>query len=236
VYQGATIYLAGMSYYKKVSDFDQVNRNLHKIDVLSSWAAGLSKLGPARDGSGNLTNGTVNPVLPNVDMFFYELAFVGNGTLRPDSGETQELQGQNYNLIAIADGSAEEHQAINDFYKQTNAVSTVRLLQLAQSRGYGTVALNVNNYVAQGNTTYQGQQLKTFDTNLWQEIVAAFQNADSNYVTAYVTPGPMTNSAYKGMGALVLGWSKWQALITPDGLNGGFGENLHPQHGPGQRG
>jgi RHS repeat-associated protein len=226
VYQGATIYLAGMSYYKKVSDFDQVNRNLHKIDVLSSWAAGLSKLGPARDGSGNLTNGTVNPVLPNVDMFFYELAFVGNGTLRPDSGETQELQGQNYNLIAIADGSAEEHQAINDFYKQTNAVSTVRLLQLAQSRGYGTVALNVNNYVAQGNTTYQGQQLKTFDTNLWQEIVAAFQNADSNYVTAYVTPGPMTNSAYKGMGALVLGWSKWQALITPDGLNGGFGENL----------
>ena len=38
----------------------------------------------------------------------------------------------------------------------------------------------------------------------------------------------MTNSAYKGMGALILGWSKWQALITPSSMNGAFGSYLPP--------
>ena len=42
-----------------------------------------------------------------------------------------------------------------------------------------------------------------------QQVVSCFQNiVDGNYVTAYITPGPMTNSAYKGMAALVLGWEQ----------------------------
>ena len=75
------------------------------------------------------------PVLPNVDMFYYETAMVGNGTVQPDSGQTAEMAQQNYNLIAIVNNSAEEHQIINNYYQQTNAVSTVRLLQLSQSQG-----------------------------------------------------------------------------------------------------
>ena len=227
VYEGATMYLAGMSYYEKVSEFDQLNQNLHKINTLSTWAAGLSKISPARDSSGNLTNGTVDPVLPNVDMFFYEMASVGNGTVRPDSGQTFQMAEHNYNLIAIADISAEEHQAINRFYQQTNAVSTVRLLQMAQSSGAGIVPLNINNYVAQGQTSLSGNAVAKLGH---QHVVAgdnAFQNAaDGSYVTAYITPGPMTNSSYKGMGALILGWSKWQALITPGSMNGAFGSYL----------
>jgi RHS repeat-associated protein len=224
VYEGATMYLAGMSYYEKVGEFDQVNQNLNKITDLSFFAAGLSKIGPARDGSGNLTNNTVYPVLPNVDMFFWEVASVGNGTARPDSGQNDELADQNYNLIAITDGSAEEHQAINTYYQQTNAVSTVRLLQLAQGSGAGIVSLNINNYAAQGTTSYQGKSLQSWDSNLWSQVATAFQGSDGSYVTAYITPGPMTNSAYKGMGALILGWSKWQALISPQSLNGAFGQ------------
>jgi RHS repeat-associated protein len=223
VYEGATMYLAGMSYYKKVGEFDQFNQNLHKVNTLSTWAVGLSKISPARDSSGSLTNGT-DPVLPNVDMFFYEMATTGNGTVRPDSGQTFQMAVDNYNLVAIADISAEEHQTINRFYQQTNAVSTVRLLQLAQGSGAAIVPLNVNNYVAKGQTSYQGKALQNWDTNLWSQVATAFQNAsDGSYVTAYITPGPMTNSAYKGMAALVLGWSKWQALITPGGMNGAFG-------------
>lgn len=228
VYQGTLMTLCGMQYYQRISDFDALNRNLHKINSLSSWAMGLSKISPNRDSSGDLANGSVDPVLPNVDMFFYEVAAVGNGTLRPDSGQTYELAHQNYSLINIADLSAEEHQAINDFYQQTNAVSTVRLLQLAQSRGYGIVQLNVNNYLAQGQAPYQGHALQSYDPGLWQQVVAAFQGSDQAYVTAYLTPGPMTNSAYKGMAGLVLGWQAWLALITPGGLNGAFGENVPP--------
>jgi RHS repeat-associated protein len=228
VYQGATMYLAGMTYYEKVGEFDRLNQNLHKINTLSSWAIGLSKISPARDSSGSLSNGT-DPVLPNVDMFFYEMASVGNGTVRPDSGQTFQMAENNYNLIAIADISAEEHQAINRFYQQTNAVSTVRLLQLAQSSGAGIVPLNINNYVTKGQTSYQGTSLQNWDTNLWSQVTAAFQNAsDGSYVTAYITPGPVTNSAYKGMAALVLGWSKWQAIITPGSMNGAFGSFLPP--------
>jgi hypothetical protein len=68
VYEGATMYLAGMSYYEKVSEFDQLNQQLHKFDQLSRFAAGLSKIIPARDSFGNLTNGT-DPILPCGHVF-----------------------------------------------------------------------------------------------------------------------------------------------------------------------
>ena len=225
VYEGATMYLAGMSYYEKVSEFDQVNQNLNKMDVLSTFAAGLSKISPARDGSGNLTNNTVYPVLPNVDMFFNEVAFTGNETVKPNSGQAYQMAQQNYNLLSVVDRSAEEHQVINTYYQQTNAVSTVRLLQLAQSSGAGIVALNINNINAQATTVYQGQQLASWDSQVWSAVVAGFSEASTyGYTTAYITPGPMTNSAYKGMAALVLGWDQWSALISPQSLNGAFGQ------------
>src|SRR5208283_1117413 len=118
------------------------------------FGAGLSKIIPARDSYGSLTNGT-DPVLPCVDMFFEEAALAGNGTLHPDSGQSYETAQQNWSLLEIADLSAEEHQVINHFYQQTNAVSTVRLLQLAQSSGAGIVPLTLYNYAAQGQTSYQ---------------------------------------------------------------------------------
>jgi RHS repeat-associated protein len=223
VYEGETMYLAGLSYYKKVGEFDQLNQNLHKVNTLSSWAVGLSKISPARDSHGSLTNG-VDPVLPNLDMFFYQTAEVGNGTVQPDSGQVLELARQNYNLISIVNSSAQEHQTLNHYYQQTNAVSTVRLLQLSQGSGTGIVPLNFSNYVAQGQTVYQGQQLQNWDSGLWSSVVTALNG--SPYTIAYVTPGPMINSAYMGMAALILGWSQWQALITPSSLNGAFGEYL----------
>jgi RHS repeat-associated protein len=223
IYEGEVMYLAGMSYYKKVSDFNQVNENLNKVNLLSCWAAGLSKISAARDSFGNFTNGIV-PVLPNVDMFFYDAAYVGNGTVQPDSGVPFQLAQQNFNLLSIINNSAEEHQIINQFYQQTNAVSTVRLLQLSQSSGSGIVPLNFNNYAAQGATVYQGLALQNWDVGLWSQVAGALQN--SPYTIAYITPGPMTNSAYAGMGALILGWSQWQALISPESLNGAWGGYL----------
>jgi RHS repeat-associated protein len=227
VYEGALMYLAGMSYYEKVSEFDQLNQQWQKFDQLSVFAAGLSKIIPARDSSGNLSNGT-DPILPCVDMFFYETMVAGNGTLHPDSGQNYTMSEWNYNLFGIVDGSAEEHQVINRFYQQTNAVSTVRLLQLAQSSGAGIVPLNVYNYVAQGTTNYQGKQLQSWDSSMWQQVSSDLQSASTyGYVTVFMTPGPITNSAYKGMGALILNPYDYEALISPNSMNGGFaGQNL----------
>lgn len=226
LYQGALMTVCGMLYYQKTSDFDALNQRWHKVNTLSSFAMGLSKIGPRLDAYGKLASGSVDPVLPNVDMMFYQVAAVGNGTLRPDSGQTFEMAGQNYNVLSIADGSAQEHQALNGYYQQSNAVSTVRLLQLSQSRGYGIVALNYTNYLAQGQVLYQGKPLKDHDAGLWAAVVDAFQAWDGKYAIAYLTAGPMTNSAYKGMGALILGWSRWSALISPGGLNGAFAEQF----------
>jgi RHS repeat-associated protein len=227
VYDGEMIYLAGMSYYEKCSEFDQVNQNLNKAVVLSQFDAGLSKISPALDNFGNLTNNQVYPNLPNVDMFFYDNAVVGNGTVQPNIAQDQEMAQQNYSLLSIIDRSAEEHQVLNSFYKQTNAVSTVRLLQLAQSTGAGIVPLNVNNIVAEAYTDYQGAPLYEWDSDMFQEVYDDVTAASGyGYTMAYITPGPMTNSAYVGMGALVLGWNQSEALISPQSLNGGFGQRF----------
>jgi RHS repeat-associated protein len=225
VYEGATMYLAGMSYYERQGEFDQLNQNLNKIDTFSSFAVGLSIISPARDSYGNLTNNEIYPVLPTVDMFYYNMAFVGNGTVQPNSGQTPQMSAQNYSLLAVTDRSAEEHQIINTYYQQTNAVSTVRLLQQAQSSGAGIVTVNLYNINQVGTNVYQGQELAFWDVNLWSEVVNAFSASSTyGYDIAYVTPGPMTNSAYSGMAALVLGWGNWEALISPQSLNGGFGQ------------
>ena len=227
VYEGALMYLAGMSYYEKVSEFDRLNQQWQKFDQLSVFAAGLSKIIPARDSNGNLSNGT-DPILPCVDMFFYETMLAGNGTLHPDSGQNYAMSEWNYNLFEIADDSAEEHQVINRFYQQTNAVSTIRLLQLAQSSGAGIVPLNGYNYASQGTASYQGKQLQSWDSSMWQQVVSDLQISSTyGYATAFITPGPMTNSAYKGMGALILNPYDYAALISPESMNGGFaGQDL----------
>jgi len=228
VYEGATMYLAGMSYYEKLDEFGQMNQNLQKFSQFSEFAAGLSKIIPGRDSYGNLTNGT-DPILPCVDMTAYSAMLAGNATLHPDSGLNYTLAGENYLLLDVANGSAEEHQTINRFYQQTNAVSTVRLLQLAQSSGAGIVPLNYYNYAAKGSTTYQGKQLQNWDPGLWQDVVSAFQGTYSNDVTAYMTPGPMTNAEYRGMAALILTPYSCSALISPSSINGGFsGEDFPP--------
>jgi RHS repeat-associated protein len=224
LYIGEPMYLAGMNYYENVGNFSQVNQNLNKVSVLSSFAMGLSKISPARDSSGNLTNNTVYPVFPNVDMLLDDSTLVGNGTVQPNSGQDILMAQENYELLRVVDASAEEHQVINTFYGQTNAVSTVRLLQLAQSSGSNIVSLNINNFNSQASTIYQGQELSQWDTQLWSDLVSDFSDTSTyGFLTAYVTPGPEGNSSYQGMGALVLGWDQWAAEISPESLNGGFG-------------
>jgi RHS repeat-associated protein len=225
VYEGEMMYMAGMSYYQKCGDFEQLNDQLQKFNTLSLFAAGLSKILPARNSAGSLTNGT-DPVLPAVDMFFNQVVAVGNSTMRPNSGQTLDQAQWNYDLLSIINLSAEEHQTLNRFYQQTNAVSTVRLLQLAQSTtANGIVELDGLNYGTKGASSYQGQPLQSWDTDMWAQAANALS---LGYATAYMTPGPVTNRAYKGMGALILNPPSYMALITPSSMNGGFAGQEFP--------
>jgi len=226
VYEGALMYLAGMSYYEKCDEWTHLNEQYQKFTELSRFAAGLSKIIPARNSSGTLTNGT-DPTLPCVDMFFNIVMQAGNGTPHPGQGQDYGLvSSQNFLQLDVVGLSAEEHQTINRFYQQTNAVSTVRLLQLSQAQGGGMVPLNYFNYATKGGTTYQIKTLQSWDASIWQSVVDTFSS--SAYTLGFITPGPITNSAYRGMAAFLMAPNWGIAAISPATINGGFSGQPFP--------
>jgi RHS repeat-associated protein len=227
-FQGASAYLMGMEYYQKESRFAADNLAWHKLQMASRYAFGLSALGAQRDGSGHLPDGEVRFDKPRVDMAFQEAALLANGTLRPDLGQDNQIAEKDYAWLSVAAGSAYEHQILNSYYGQSNAVSTMRLLQLTTNNPSGVLELTHNNYPSYGETTYAGKKLKNHDTNLWSQVTAAFTRSDglSNYSQVFITPGPITNEsrAFAGMAALVMQIDSAGAFIGPTIMNGGFGD------------
>ncbi|HMJ90517.1 MAG TPA: DUF6531 domain-containing protein, partial [Candidatus Acidoferrum sp.] len=230
LFQGGTAYLMGMAYYENISRFDAMNQQLHKTPVISRYAHGLSRLIAKRNAMDNLPNsGDVILVQPAVDMPFSETVLVGNRTLHPDSGDERFLAAMSYMALSMAHGSSEEHQIINRFFRQGDAISTIKLLQQTKIKNYspGVFTINAQNYTAQGNTTVRGTLLRNHDTEMWKAITNFVRQAGvSNYTLAYVTPGAITNNtgSYEGMGALL--WSPnigRAALISPN-MSGGSGE------------
>jgi RHS repeat-associated protein len=232
VYQGTVAYLMGMAYYERNSRFEDFLQRLYKARVISSYASGLSKLSPKRVG-GQLPNGDVTLIQPNVDMFFEQATVAGNGSYRADVGRDFDSVQDDYFQLANLNASALEHEIINGYFQQYGAVSTVKLLQLAQSRSAtngqsGFILLNKSNYLSEGDKNYPTNgttKLKNYDPNLWSSVVSAFNaGADADYTQVFITPGPVANASgsYAGMGALILAPNYGAGLISQ--ANGGFGD------------
>ena len=121
------------------------------------------------------------------------------------------------------------------------AISTVRLLQLAQKRATngnaGVLELTKNNYVSIGNSSQTGWNpptlLKNQDPAIWQAVTNAFSGWDADYTRVLITPGIVTNevASYSGMGAFIMrGPDLTRAALISGGAmpnNGGAGI-LHP--------
>jgi RHS repeat-associated protein len=234
VYQGSLVYLLGMSYYERVARFDDFNRRLNKIQDLSKCAMGLAKLSPYRNPDGSLADGPIDPVWPNVDMFFLEEAYVNNDTAHPDSGWDFELARRNYGNLSVANGSAQEHAVLNQFFGQSNSVSTVKVLQIAQSKvpsgGSNIVELNYFNYANLGTSNYNSIRLKDHDPDMWAEVANLFADpVDGPLTVAWVPPGAQTtpSGSYSGMAALVLSADEHVALVN-NNQYGGYGDQLSP--------
>ncbi|MBI5386381.1 MAG: hypothetical protein HZA90_17055, partial [Verrucomicrobia bacterium] len=237
-YQGTPAYLKGMAYYEKVSRFTEWSERLHKVKSVSWFAAGLARLNAARECSGQLCEGNIDLRLPAVDMFYRSVGLVGNGSLHPDSGQDDASTRVDFSLLATADGSAQEHAILNQFLLQKEAVSTVKLLRLAQQRGTngqpGVILLTKNNYLTEGSKPYPTNGvtlLKDHDPQLWASVAQAFTGgvyaADPDYSQVFITPWPVTNAtaSYAGMAAMVITPTWWAGLITGS-LNGGAGEQV----------
>jgi RHS repeat-associated protein len=234
VYQGSLVYLMGMSYYERVARFDDLNRRLNKIQEISRCAMGLAKLSPRRNSDGSLPDGTIDPAWPNVDMFFLDETYVGNDTTRLDSGWDTTIARRNYANLAAANGSAQEYAVLNQFFGQSNAVSTVKVLQLAQSEvstgAPPVVELNYYNYATAGNTLYNGIALKNYDPDIWGQVTNMFASPITGpFVVAWLPPGAQSTASgsYSGMAALVLGVDQQLAIIG-NNQYGGFADPLPP--------
>lgn len=239
-FQGTLAYLMGMGYYEKVGRALDAHQRLHKARVVSFAGDGLAKLDALRlpDGMPAVSDGQVHLIAPSVDMYFNVLAFAGAGLTRMDTGGDPFNAWDDFAIMAIGDVSAQEHEIIGDFFQDAHAISTTRLLQLAQQAHMtnaslpGVIELNRTNLIDRGNAVYQGTNLMHWDPSMWAKITNAFAAAvSSNYVSAFITPGPVTAPTgstnappFRGMGAMVLNpkGGNWAALISKN-MNGGAG-------------
>lgn len=221
IYIGQAVYLLGMSYWSYYDRFNEFNDRLHKIQVASSFGHGFGIMRPKHDSSGELPDGgTISPVAPSVHMLGNGIASVFNGSLRPDSGYTYgTLSRLDWWLQGGVAGAAAEHGALRSYY-QTNALSSITLLQQA---GTNIVDLNLGNYLSAGEVTHNGVKLKNADTNLWNQITSFFANGDPEE-EALVTPGVLTNGTYVGTGAILFNSGDFNAPVG--GFNGGFADFL----------
>ena len=229
-FQGTSAYLSGMDYYQKLSRFRVLNEALHKVMTVSRYAAGLSKLSPGLT-NGFPANGAIKLERPSVDMVSDVGAVLGNRTMRLDSGQDPAAAIKDFSWISIANGSAQEHEILNTYYGRSNAVSTMRLLQLSEKRKKpglpGVVELTAQNYKAAGASNYFGKALKDHDPAMWAQVTNTFLRRDgfTNFAFVYISPGPVTNESrsYRGMAALIADGDTFAALIG-DGLNGGYSD------------
>ena len=223
-YNGTAAYLLGMSYFQKNDAFDVSDQQWHKVHGLVKFSSGLGVIGVCP---------TATNMQAKVDMFNNGEVILGNASLRPDSGVPELTAAQNYFVLNIAAGSAQEHDILQTMFPDQSAVSTVRLLQLAQARatnGNSPILELVNNSaVAAGNLTYGGYPgpLKSQDASMWVSVTNIFTQVGGDYARVLITPGMITNAAktYIGMGALVLSYNEQAALISGNvaTLNGGWG-------------
>lgn len=231
IYHGTLVYLMGMSYFERVGRGQRWIYDLTKMQNLSALGMGLSKFSATRDAYGQVT-GQPDFTRPAVDMFHYEAKGIGNGTARLDSGHNAAETGRDALVLLITDLSSQEHQTLNVFLRETNAVSTVRLLQLAQSRATngspGVIFLNSTNLSAEGAVAYQGAYLNQSD--VWPKVVDLFNESyDRGRTVGFITPGAVTNDSgsFRGLGFLGLGFQHATALIG-ENLNGAYASYLEP--------
>lgn len=236
VYQGGTVYLMGMAYFENLARFADLNQRLNKVRILSGFGGGLAKLSAKRVNGLLPNNGEITLVQPGVDMSTASAQLVNNITTRADSGEGEILAPRDYRALGIVHGSAEEHQIINRFFGQSNAISTVKLLHRAQARlggaTTGPLTLTKQNFPAQGNVIYNGLALKNHDPSLWSQVtnhLGSNSGNDNWNNIGWITPGSLTNSTgtYRGMGALLFSlYGSVSALISPNNMNGGCGDKM----------
>ncbi|HUB68501.1 MAG TPA: RHS repeat-associated core domain-containing protein [Candidatus Methylacidiphilales bacterium] len=152
--EGQLLNLMGQCYFYKVSQLMRNAESWTKANIMTTLSHGLSKLSPLRNSSNQLVLSTSNDLIlcyPRVDMVIENGAFVSNSTYNLNSGDTGNTALYNLWTLLIGGSSVDEHLTLNEFFQQDAAVSTMKLLDLAQGWTPGGSPVPIN-----GNGTYSG--------------------------------------------------------------------------------
>ncbi|MBX9742119.1 MAG: hypothetical protein K2W99_01050, partial [Chthoniobacterales bacterium] len=163
---GQLLQLMGQNYYYNLSQFKSFIEPLTKKKAISYLGQGLVKLTPERNYNRSLkiiNSNDINDLnlgYPIVDMAVQRATYLRNNTSHLDSGAIA----QDIEILFTVDNSANEHRVINKFFEQENAVSTIRLLDIAQGwtpetgvaahPGEGVVILSQANATSESTNSY----------------------------------------------------------------------------------
>ncbi|MEM0966556.1 MAG: RHS repeat-associated core domain-containing protein [Verrucomicrobiota bacterium] len=239
-YVGVNMFMTGLTFWMDEEIENRQLMNLHKVHTTLRYGVCVASIEPT-PGSGN-TNWTT----PSVDIPI-NFRYLRNQSHHPFSSETVAEVQEDILFLDGINGSSHEHQALNTFFGQENAISTVQLLRLANERhaptegnnGQGFYSFTRSEFAA-ADAAADADPLSTFGVlrteagDAWDTVYEAFGLDDAGYTpagweSAYITPFDIAMSgdanAYNGMGVLYMAPEKVGALIDGQAA-GGAGSSL----------
>ncbi len=168
--------------------------------------------------------------------------------------ESYHLRLADYLILTCADYSSNEHQVIQDVFKDQNAISTIKLLKIAHKghqekgrEGSGFLALTERTQSVAEKDPFVSKFLnfphlpdfsfeRIFTKGRQQWITAGHSLAADDHSIAFMTPVPISNAidptthspSYTGFGTLIFNSHETLAMISDSmgDTNGGYGSGL----------
>lgn len=237
---GLTMYLAGMTYwYNQGREAERV-LNLHKCHTVLNFGVCIAKIAPA---PGSMTADWTTPAV-DVPLRRY---WLDNRSTHPNDSEELHDVIEDLTFIEGSSASAHEHQVLNSFFGRSNAISTIKLLRLANERypaeGVGNYSQGFFSFsrasFASANTSSDPvlENLRDEAGSMWTSAVAEFsQTPPANYAaweSVYVTPSDIAMDAapgetvtYDGMGLALFTGNGGFGFLIDGQLAGGAGPKL----------
>lgn len=222
--QNALLGFVGASYFDRCGQAEEALSSLHKMRPITAMAFGLTKFSPWQE-----------TVLPQVDMFWF--------SAKPPYGPDL----RQYQTLSLLNSSSCEHQILQEVFHDDSAISTVKLLQLANQESKRDLIFTTSSVELALELPEAAHQLYFSDlrgVSLKEHLERASAQWETtcyyvgkegplhHFAYARMTPGQIEseNGSYKEMGTLIFHPMAQYALISNDEQisHGGLGSPLSP--------
>lgn len=233
-YVGVNMFMTGLTFWMDEEIENRKLMNFHKTHTTLRYGVCVASITPTPGSS------SMDWTTPSVDIPI-NVRYLRNQSHHPFSTETVESVQEDIQFLDAINSSGHEHQALNTYFGQDNAISTVQLLRLANERHAPTEGNNSQGFYsftrsefASADTDPAFATLKAEAGDKWTATYDAFKLDDGGHTPAgwecvYITPFDISitgdANAYNGMGVLYVAPEKVGALIDGQAA-GGAGASL----------